>query len=274
MTATRTGTCTPDLFWAEVEHIGWGDKTTDCDAIKKELLGRWDSDFMRSFKELYNKLESQLYEHVSEWAHANDYFSELGEDGYGDLISHVVGLGKTAYEAGMEDPKTVVERGRAYKFEEKFSFSLPDPPRGEGLTYEEALAKVRAEHNMDGFDSEEDAELFFQMEAYELILGEKCNEEPRYYALWAKRDLPDLEELVGSQYAPHLDDLEYVHESLCKIAEGDLSPISKKLGEAAKRLREERDSIHEQALAELAVLDPRGWSIDNLVGDALKNLGE
>jgi hypothetical protein len=194
-----TGTCTKDQFWAEVERLGWGTKTTDYEAIKAEILERWDSEFLRTFKELYYEFEGKLYERVSNYAQANNYYSELGDDGFGDLISHVIGLGYQFMEEGMEHPRRVIDRGRAYDFTEKFSYSLPDPPRGAGLTYEQALAKARAENERydEDEDSAEDHELFLQVEAYEIMLGDKCHQEPGYYAAWAKRDLPDLLTLEG-----------------------------------------------------------------------------
>lgn len=276
MNAVMTGTCTKDQFWAEVEHIGWGTKTTDYEAIKQELLERWDGEFMRTFQELYYEFEGVLYEKVSNYAQRNNYYSECGDDGFGDLISHVIGLGYQFLEEGMEHPRRVIDRGRASDFTEKFSYSFPEPPRGEGLTYEQALAKARAENNYyaeDG-DTEEDHELFLRMEAYEVQLGDKCYQEPGYYAAWAKRDLPDLIALEASEYGKLFKDLPAVIDALNLLAEfGDLSLVTPDLEVQVQRLREEREKFRQEQMAKLAVLEPRGWSIDNLVGDAIKHMG-
>jgi hypothetical protein len=275
MNAVMTGECTKDQFWAEVEHIGWGTKTTDIDDIKKMLLERWDGEFMKSFQKLYDEFEGTLYTHVSQWAHTNDHFSDLGEDGYGDLISHVIGLGHQFFEEGMKDPRQVVERGRAYKFTEKFSYSLPDPPRGAGLTYEQALEKTRAENErlLGDEDSTEDHELFLRMEAYEVQLGDKCYQEPGYYAAWAARDLPDLLALEASEYGKLFKDLPHVLDALNLVANGDLSLVTPDMVARVTRLREERENLRRELIEKLQVLESRGWSVDNLVGDAVKHMG-
>jgi hypothetical protein len=52
-----------------------------------------------------------------------------------------------------------------------------------------------------------------------------------------------------------------------------MSPVSKKLGKAVERLRKQREKFRRDAIEKLNVVEPRGWSIDNLVGDALQHLG-
>jgi hypothetical protein len=153
---------------------------------------------------------------------------------------------------------------------------LPDPPRGAGLTYEQALAKARVdnERHDEDEDSVKDHELFLRMEAYEIQLGDKCYQEPGYYAAWAKRDLPDLVALEASEYGKLFKDLPAVIDALNLLAEfADLSLVNQDLAVRAKRLREEREKFRREQIEKLAVLEPRGWSVDNLVGDAIKHLG-
>lgn len=269
---TMTGTCTTEQFWSEVARIGWGTKTTDIGVIKRGLVDRWDGQFMRTFQKLYDKLEGELFERVDTWCRENDYSTECGDDGFGDLVSHVVGLGQESHEEGMRNPKGVANRGRASDYVEKFSYSLPNPPRGDGLSYGEALQKARTEHgHCPENGTKQDHELFLRMEAYEIMLGDKCYQEPGYYAAWAKRDIGDLEGLAASEYGDLFKDLPFVIDTLRKIVDGDLSVMSSDLAVAVKRLRKERETFRQETIEKLNVVDPRGWSIDNLVGDALKN---
>ena len=45
-----TGECTVQEFWIEVAHFGWGTKTTDFRAIKREILRRYDDVFLKNFQ--------------------------------------------------------------------------------------------------------------------------------------------------------------------------------------------------------------------------------
>jgi hypothetical protein len=51
---------------------------------------------------------------------------DVGDDGFGDLIAHVIGMGRDAYEQALAEPAQVVERGQSGDFEESFAYAIPD----------------------------------------------------------------------------------------------------------------------------------------------------
>lgn len=274
------GTCTADQFWACVAEIGWQDKNPNrfYSDVEKRLTKEWDNDFIASFRDRMDDLYSELYKVVDEFERAEGVSCGCGDDGFSDLLHHVIGLGKEEYEAALKDPMRVVKRGQEYRYEESFSYCIPYPRRvKEELTFEQALAKARELHGHDEDGEDEDTELFLEMEALELMMGPKAKLTARYYAAWAKRDLPDLKALWHSDFAGEFaPDLVNIIGILERVAEGEVGVVfdNPDLKDRVEALREKRELIYERELKKLEVLRSRGWSLDNLIGDIHEYLGE
>jgi len=133
-----TGPCTEDQFWTEVAHIGWGTKTTDYNAIKKELLSRWTPEFANSFDAILGKKVRDLQNEIEQWEKLDGRKAECGDDSFSDLTHHIAGLGKDVYEATMTDPELAFNRAREDDYTESFSYAIPRGGRGsaEPLDYE------------------------------------------------------------------------------------------------------------------------------------------
>lgn len=278
-----TGECTEEQFWAEVARIGWKDKNPHrfYRTVERELLERWDDEFLRTFRARMDELVASLYERVERFEQAEQVSCQCGDDGFGDLMHHMVGLGREAYEAAMKDPMLVVKRGQELRYEESFGYCIPYARRAtEQLTYEQALEKARAACDDEIRDDDEmdddDREGYIEQTALELMLGERAKLDVRYYAAWAKRDIGDLEALAASQYADRFPDLPYVLECVTKIRAGKIADVVDEghdFKAAAARLREQREALKREKMRELKVLEPRGWSLDNMAGDALVYIG-
>lgn len=276
----RTGTCTKELFWEAVAEIGWGTKTTNYKVVEKAILKNWDNEFISSFDDLLGEFKSPLYVAVENFEERNGVSCGCGDDGFSDLLNHVVGLGQEAYEAAMKDPMLVVKRGQKYDFTESFSYCVPHVPArlSEELTFEQAIERAREVHGTRGYgddEEDEDFELYLKAEALELMLGPKAKFDARRYAFWAQRDLPDLELLKESPFAGEFPELDEVLGALKKVADGDVTPLLEEGFKAkVRKLREDREKLYRRKMEELYVLNSRGWSIDNLVGDARQYLLE
>lgn len=290
MTTVKTGKATIDEFWAEVALIGWKEKGNGSSTVtQKKLLRRWDDEFCESMRDIESELTSKLYHAVEKVESETGESTECGDDGFGDLMAHMVGLGKEAYEAALADPMLVIKRGQNHEYEECFSYCLPYArPLKEKLTFDEAMAKVRAEveeRKASRWDDEEDDDEnvgALEMQAWHEVLGERANLDPRYYMAWAKADLPGLEELEASPFADAMTELPFVIDLMRKAAGGDVQPLIEQAAafqEAVCKLRVRRETLYALVKARLAdVISPlgdhRGHSLDNLGGDVLDYLTE
>lgn len=127
--STETATqMTEERFWAIVEMADWpARQTEDSDRGKIFLMSRLDRGEVHQLRGIYESLSNDLWLAVGNHLKSTDQVIGVGDDGYGDLVAHVIGLGRAEYEKAMADPQVVVERGRARKFASNFSYILPWP---------------------------------------------------------------------------------------------------------------------------------------------------
>ncbi len=107
-------------FWKFVSKAQWT-KDHDSDRIKKMILQTMDKESASELNNTYRKLNDTLHRHIS-----NDV-EGVGDDSYSDLIAHIVGTGKTLYDAVMRDPSIAQRMVDDRAFKESFSYSFPYP---------------------------------------------------------------------------------------------------------------------------------------------------
>lgn len=275
-----TGQCTPEQFWANVAAIGWGTKTTDCDAVKRTLLVLWDDEFNASFQDRLHGFEDALRQKVEEYEEDNDVSCECGDDGFGDLLSHCVGLGKEYYELCLEEPEWVVSRGQRNDYTDLFSScfpAVPDAPKGE--TLKEAMAHVRKEcERCRPLNEEPESEDSILMQAYTRILGDRADKEPRYFGAWARESARELEALLDSEFGPEFGkDLIAVVSAFAVVAKNEpdyMVSRGKAIVKALERIEKRRREILAAQQARLASLKEFAyWSYRNMVTDIVAAVG-
>lgn len=106
-------------FWSEVAALGWGTKTTDCDVIKKSLLKRWTPAKAEEMREVFSALKGRLYKVLDK------VVDGVGDDGFDDLRSHIIGLGREEFERVLAEPKLAQKRIDKHDFVESFAYCLP-----------------------------------------------------------------------------------------------------------------------------------------------------
>jgi len=148
---------TIETFWAIVEKIGWGTKTTDYEAVRAGLMkGRTPAEC----DELRGILLSKRTRLVMALADAERLEKiprlPVSDDGLCDLTNHVVGLGRKAYEGALADPRWVYDLALANGYKESFAYCFPHPEdwveaeRGPAIYAERlgrGLAAIQAEHD-------------------------------------------------------------------------------------------------------------------------------
>jgi hypothetical protein len=104
-------------FWAEVEKIGWS-KTTSVKKAKRLLLKTWTLEKSKRMRAAFDELRDPLYDACAS-------VEGVGDDSFGDLLAHIIGLGKAEYERVLANPKLAQARVDAGDFVESFSYCLP-----------------------------------------------------------------------------------------------------------------------------------------------------
>ena len=120
-------------FWATIKSTGWGTRTTDHEAAKQGLLDRLGVEEGVAFSETYREVKRRLKEQL--W----DRVTNVGDDSYDDLVSHIIGLGKKEVDAVVKDPQRAQVRADFGKgwwtgtkvipdsegYSESFSYAVP-----------------------------------------------------------------------------------------------------------------------------------------------------
>lgn len=115
---------TEQNFWWIIEEAGWGKFDFDYKRIKAYLMGRMDFQTSETFMKAYDKKYSDLERAVDKYLDNRNREHRLpfsGDDSFGDMIAHVIGLGKEFYEWAVKDPSII----RNLNVKESFAYCLP-----------------------------------------------------------------------------------------------------------------------------------------------------
>lgn len=128
-------------FWQAVSEMGWGRKA-DHEKIKVALLAKWSPEKAEEMHDTFDALRNPLY------AVCDKVVEGLGDDGFSDLLAHIIGLGKEEYERVLLNPQLAAQRANKYDFTESFSYCLPFKQDYQYLTpshYDARMEKVAGE---------------------------------------------------------------------------------------------------------------------------------
>lgn len=120
-------------FWALVDGLGWGTKTTDYRALKKKLVRNLSPNDAEGFRTTFGQMTANLSRVLTRWEEdgyewgqsSNPRSFGLGDDSWSDLLAHIVGLGKREYKAILANPQKALDRARKGDFKESFAYALP-----------------------------------------------------------------------------------------------------------------------------------------------------
>jgi len=192
----RSGTCTEETFWEVISEIDW-ENNQDTSVIKRACLIAWAPEFGASFRKILDKKEGEVGRALEKYEddpdEQRDYY--LGDDGFGDMCSHVVGLGRETFEAEVADPKKLVKRAQKSDYVECFSYGIPYEARpdmtwekwsklfGYGMTEKEFNNDYRLEDRSETFEEHMES----QKRAFrDYQLGDWALLDPDHYASMAK----------------------------------------------------------------------------------------
>jgi len=109
-------------MWSRIEALGWA-RDLDWQRIASDLARSPERKAIREFCILCRA-------RLADMASRNAVVTGLGDDGFDDLLCHIVGLGREAYESALRDPATVLlahangEYGTVGGYKENFFYSF------------------------------------------------------------------------------------------------------------------------------------------------------
>jgi len=121
---------TEDRFWEIVSKVGWGTEHTDYYRGKKILMEYLpDVGTMEEFRVHMGSTHNELYDVIDKWAKANDVHVG-GDDSFGDLINHIIGMGRAETARVLKNPNLAGDRANASYgsnagYKESFSYCIP-----------------------------------------------------------------------------------------------------------------------------------------------------
>ena len=110
-----------DKLWELVELAHW---PCNVDKTKIMYLKKLSEEECEQFRKLVSKAFGLLDRTISDNEQISDNLG-VGDDGYSDLIYHIVGLGREQYYKHLNNLKLVEKLANSSKYVESFSYCLP-----------------------------------------------------------------------------------------------------------------------------------------------------
>lgn len=117
--------------WQLIQTIGWGTKTTDYDAIAKEMFSNLGTEKANQLSVFVSDRVNELGVAVDNYERENNISLEVGsDDGFSDLRYHIVGMGQKEFVKCMGNPLKMQERYKKNQYKESFAYAFlaPTPP--------------------------------------------------------------------------------------------------------------------------------------------------
>jgi hypothetical protein len=118
--AERSGALDEAQFWEVVAALDWADEENE--AMTGVVLASLGATGVVAFSSRRLALAARLEERLLSWETETGEPIEAGDDSFRDLINHLIGLGREAYERALADPASVAARARAHDYRESFAY--------------------------------------------------------------------------------------------------------------------------------------------------------
>lgn len=113
-------------MWKYIEEINWAvlsKKKRGYEKGKRYMLENFTAKRGKEISDFVGERFSELYKRINEYEQANDCHCGMygGDDSFGDMIHHVIGLGELNFNAIMKDPTLL----NCLESVESFSYCMP-----------------------------------------------------------------------------------------------------------------------------------------------------
>lgn len=139
--SARVGEAPDERFWSITGELGWGRRSIKPEALGRALAG-WVG-FLEcvALDRTRLSLGRKLRDGIEAWEKSSGMPLPCGDDSFGDLVHHVIGLGRETYEATLADPALALSRAETRDYEESFAYVFQVAERHYPLT--EVLEALR-----------------------------------------------------------------------------------------------------------------------------------
>jgi hypothetical protein len=114
------------LYWSIIEDMNWlkySQERRGYEGMKVRFMREYNLDMAKKVREFVSERQNTLMRMLDQLEKKNGerYGNYGGDDSFGDMTAHVIGLGEEYYNAVMENPKLL----NKLDFVECFSYALP-----------------------------------------------------------------------------------------------------------------------------------------------------
>ncbi|MBX7114291.1 MAG: hypothetical protein K1X64_08145 [Myxococcaceae bacterium] len=120
LTATLE-TPSEDELWPIVDAIGWGTGAS-MNELGSALAKRFSYVDCLRYRDAVFQVAWPLRKRIEAWEDSSGNQLPCGDDRFGDLVHHIIGLGRATYVATMENPALALARAEANDYRESFTY--------------------------------------------------------------------------------------------------------------------------------------------------------
>jgi SpoVK/Ycf46/Vps4 family AAA+-type ATPase len=140
-------------YWKEIEQMGWGKTSVNYEALSREFHAKWGKRKMQAIRRFVGERVGELYTRVKEWEVNHPRLGIGSDDGFSDVIHHIVGLGEAAFKAAMDNPVLIDRRynskyGSKEGYTESFAYCFHTPESYDPKPAKPKTIKVKSGQQM------------------------------------------------------------------------------------------------------------------------------
>lgn len=119
---------TDDKCWEILESVKWGTdyKTIDDTAVKFALAHRLGEEDAECLWRFFQRQTARVSTAINKWERATNNSVDLGDDSFGDLCAHIVGMGRAMVDEVVAQPEVAYALAVSGKFGESFAYCIPN----------------------------------------------------------------------------------------------------------------------------------------------------
>jgi len=114
-----------DEFWDLIAKLGWT-RDGDFRSLKKKFMKLVpDPERAREVMRTCDTFVRLLSIAIERFEEKSDRHCDVGDDGFSDLVYHIIGLGCEEFNSTIDDPERAVNRAHENDFSESFAYVFP-----------------------------------------------------------------------------------------------------------------------------------------------------